>query len=296
MPAKRKILIFKGDRPPERSTAHHIYKRLVAECPDEYYIENLADIAFVIRGSDVACVSMASSRDIATYDLLYIRGTGHPPIRHALALYAAHHKLTLLGEEAHYFQHATKLTQYVALALAGVPVPDTIFATRAWIVQAAARCGATYPAVVKAIDGSNGLDNMLIKCADKLDDLTFEYPVVQQYIPNDFDYRVIVAGGEVMLAYKRIRTDTANYKNNVAEGATREYVPRLSPEVRDMALRAAAITRRDLGGIDIIRDKHTGAHYVLEVNSNFGIRDMGDGISEKHIARLSEYLHKRASS
>jgi glutathione synthase/RimK-type ligase-like ATP-grasp enzyme len=107
--------------------------------------------------------------------------------------------------------------------------------------------------------------------------------VVQQYIPNDCDYRVLVFGGEVKAVMRRSRQSDDTHVNNTSAGGQGDMVA-LSDfpgEWQTIALKAAAaVNRSDLAGVDIIVDTETGKPYVLEVNKSPQI-ETGSNIDAK---------------
>ena len=87
--------------------------------------------------------------------------------------------------------------------------------------------------------------------------------LVQELVPpRGHDLRVLVAGGEVVGAVRR-HAAAGEWRTNISLGGTRE--PALpDAAAHDMALRAAAATRGDLVGVDLLPD---GLGWtVLELN------------------------------
>ena len=88
--------------------------------------------------------------------------------------------------------------------------------------------------------------------------------VAQQLVPpRGHDLRVVVAGGSVIGAIKRV-AKRGEWRTNVALGAARVPVEP-SPAACDLALAAAAAISGDLVGVDIL-PVSPGRYVVLEVN------------------------------
>lgn len=286
------ILILKGAREPAESSAYKTWQALKAAGNAQYFLESYADIMFCIRNGEARCYSQATGRDLATYDLVYIRDFhGYEHERNAIALYLTHKNRKFINKDIGSFQHISKLTQYFALATHGVPVPDMTYGRPQYIAEMA---DVTYPAVFKSVVGSNGADNVLVRNKQELLNANVRHGALQPFIPNDHDMRVVVADNDILLAYKRMRGSRADHRNNVAFGAKREVVSDLPAGVAELAKKAAHILGRNLAGVDIIKNKKTGAYYVLEVNFNFGMAEVGDGIAEQYYRQLATYLEAKA--
>jgi glutathione synthase/RimK-type ligase-like ATP-grasp enzyme len=277
---KKRILIFVGEK---SVSGEGFVKKMNAHSQDDYLLMRYADVVFVIKDGVVNVRSLSIHDEaINTADLVYLRGISHAPVRHALASWLMDKNIPIVNTESIRFQTISKLEQYVALALAGVPVPDSVFVGEPkHYEQAKQLLGASYPIVAKSITGSNGNDNTLVHTAKGLAELTIPSPIFQVFMPNQFDYRVIVANDHVALAYKRIRdVNTKDYKNNVAKGGVRE-VTSLPEELSAMAVRAARAVGREFAGLDILTSSDTGKSVVLEVNFNFGTPVFNDTTAER---------------
>jgi glutathione synthase/RimK-type ligase-like ATP-grasp enzyme len=286
------ILILKGAREPANSAAYKTWQALQAVGNAQYFLESYADIIFCIRNGEVRCYSQATGRDIATYDLVYIRDFhAYEHERNAIALYLAHKNRRFINKDVGEFQHLSKLTQYIVLATHGVPVPDMTYGRPTFVAEVA---DVVYPGVYKSVVGSNGTDNILVNNAQEVVDANIKRAALQPFIPNDDDMRIIVADDEVLLAYKRVRGNQSDHRNNVAFGARREVIYDLPADIAELAKTAARVLGRNLAGVDIIQHKETGAYYVLEVNFNFGMAEVSDGIAEQYYQRLATYLEGKA--
>lgn len=132
-----------------------------------------------------------------------------------------------------------------------------------------------------------GSDNWLIKSEQDLIDAMEAVPdgsfVLQQFIPNEFDYRILVFGGKPRLAIKRSRVSDDTHVNNTSKGGEGRLIDLKDMDklILDLAVKAAeAVGRLELGGVDIIIDSNTGKPYVLEVNKSPQI-ETGSNIDKK---------------
>jgi len=238
------------------------------------------DVIVSIKGSKLNVLH--STTDFLP-DIVYLRGKGYPELRHVLALYYHSQGAKLVNSESLTFQYVTKLEQNAGFALAGVAVPDSVYVSdMALLPRAVDILGGSFPIVAKAIDGSNGNDNVLAQSMDDLLAHASRTTILQAYQPNSFDYRVIVVGDQVIASYKRIRdmSNLENYKNNIGQGGVREFIE-LDDELKSMAVRAASSIGREFTGVDILPNEETGQHVVLEANFNFGTPEFEDQETER---------------
>lgn len=169
----------------------------------------------------------------------------------------------------------TKLSDIFSLASKGVLVPNTFFHNGLKIdsgnvIDIGKIC--KLPCIYKTVFGSLGCDVFLI---DKKEDIKktikenkkYNRYLFQEYIPNDFDYRVVIANGTSSSVCKRTRVSD-KFRNNVALGAKEEFIKvnDTSKDILDLAIRSAKALKLNWAGVDIVTDKDTGRNYVLEVN------------------------------
>ncbi len=173
-----------------------------------------------------------------------------------------------------------KVNMYARLEREGVPIPVTRFLGDDELSEATAErlfdeLGA--PLVLKAPNSSFSLyvdkvatpeafqkvGRRFLRRADRL--------VIQQYLPSDFDWRVITLAGRV-LAVVRYRFAAQGWRtmdrSEAGDWATVEGVPRdgADPRLVEVALAAANAIGGSLYGIDL--KEIDGEFYVIEVNDN----------------------------
>lgn len=105
-----------------------------------------------------------------------------------------------------------------------------------------------------------GYDGNGIRLVTKPDDLGPGPWYLQEYIPNDRDFRVFVLGGEAVGAITRV---SAGLMHNIHQGGTGMPVP-IDDEMRAIAEDSAAAIGIDYCGVDLLRDRE--GYTVLEVN------------------------------
>jgi glutathione synthase/RimK-type ligase-like ATP-grasp enzyme len=173
-----------------------------------------------------------------------------------------------------------KVNMYARLQRNGVPLPETRFLGQDEVAAATADAlfealGA--PLVLKAPNSSFSayvdkvatpgdfvrVGKRFLRRADRI--------VVQQYMPSDFDWRVITLDGRVLAVVKyrfppqgwrtMDRSDAGELAS--VEGVVREQA---DPRLLEVALASARAIGSSLYGIDI--KEIDGDYYVIEVNDN----------------------------
>jgi RimK family alpha-L-glutamate ligase len=161
-----------------------------------------------------------------------------------------------------------KLLTARALRLAGLPHPHT------WLIAEGMPAPAPeLPLVLKPRFGSWGRDVVLCRTAPDLDEALESAALrgwfrehgalAQEFVqPLGWDLRVVVAGGRVVGAARRIAA-VGEWRTNVTLGGRSEpFAP--PPLARTLALSAAAAIRADLAGVDLMPTR--SGYVISEVN------------------------------
>jgi len=151
---------------------------------------------------------------------------------------------------------------------AGLLVPETVVCERVEDAMAAVR--SMGDVVIKPIFGSLGHGMVRVSDPDvalrvvrALDQIRSVFYVQRAIDHSGRDLRVFVVGGRVLGAIER-RAPAGEWRTNVAIGGSATAVD-ISPEIEQVAVRAAAAVGADYAGVDVLPARD-GALYVLEVN------------------------------
>jgi RimK family alpha-L-glutamate ligase len=180
-----------------------------------------------------------------------------------------------------------------ALAVAGVPHPETLAGADPEVLAAAAAAALGLPCVVKVRSSRQGVGVVLCERRDQLDatlDALFrlgEEVVVQRFCRTEgVSRRVLVLDGEVLAATEH-HAAAGEFRSNAARGGAVAPVV-LPAELADLAVGAAAVTGLAFAGVDLLPD---GDRWLVgEVNPSPGWRHLGDAtgvpVAEALVAAL----------
>lgn len=130
-----------------------------------------------------------------------------------------------------------------------------------------------YPVIVKNVTANRGtgvwkIENLkeLIKIFRFGMSSSGRLMLIQKYIPNDGDFRVITIKNKVKLVIKKKRINKDEFRSNVARGG-KAVKATLPDKIIEMCEEISTKFDGDIIGFDIIQDMETGKYYVMEANS-----------------------------
>jgi beta-citrylglutamate/N-acetylaspartylglutamate synthase len=170
-----------------------------------------------------------------------------------------------------------KIRQLQELALAGLPVPDTLSYATASPEGVVRSPGLSTPCVVKAVSGTKGAQVFLARDAHMLRDvagsLSREAPFLfQEHIGHSHgrSLRVVVVDGRPVATVLHT-APCGTLVSNMAKGGTATPCPGRHPQAEELAVRAAHALGLDIAGVDLLftsEDTYT----LCEVNAVPGWR------------------------
>lgn len=177
-----------------------------------------------------------------------------------------------------------KAKQYIALAAAGVPIPETIIAPKVYPAFSIRDSGyfervlerLGLPMIIKEGHGSFGMKVYLIETEEqfyeKVEALRGIDFVFQEFIQSSHgrDIRVNIVGGDIVAAmFRESKTD---FRANITNGGEASPIE-LTEEQRVMAIAAARATGAIFAGVDLLFDINEQP-LVCEVNAAAHIRNI----------------------
>ncbi len=151
------------------------------------------------------------------------------------------------------------------------------------------------PVVIKLTNKERGEGVFLARSAKMLSKIIKNNPgeeiILQEFIANDFDYRILVLGDKTALGEKRIRTSKIDFRNNVSKGALEEFIKQesLPYKIKSISEKSASIMNIQVCGVDVIRGRDNKL-YIIEVN--FSPSFTLDNPLSNELDCLTDYLKK----
>lgn len=247
-----------------------MYEMLEKANPGHYQLVYYEDVVFELATDSAVAYLMLDDKKVLleSYQVIFLRSIVDEAIRGAIAQYCRYKGIRVINSENLDLPLLTKLSQYIAASCNGVPIPKTFFAANPDNRSLAEAFLAEFTHLLaKSITGSNGNDNILVDNISDID-LTTDY-VIQGYVTNHSEYRVITIDYQPVLVYKKVRGDSASYRNNIAKGGHRELVTAVPDRVAEIASTMARLTKREIAGSDILIGDD-GELTFLEVNYSYG--------------------------
>lgn len=242
----------------------------------QVFVTYARSLSYLISNEKTVIRDHRNHMNLEEYDLVYFRKAGAAMQQmQACAYYLLDRGIPFYDSELVKASSRNKLSQMVMLERHGLPIPATLFCrNKRRLKRMVTRKYAEYfpmPIIVKATGGSRGESNYLVHDYEELEKVVKDDSkrsfMIQQYVPNDGDYRFFVAGGRLRGIIGRKATG-GSHLSNTSKGGSAVLLPHdeFGGEARTQAVMAAQIFGRDVAGVDIMFDKNSGKHYFLEVN------------------------------
>jgi len=230
------------------------------------------DLVISVGDGEFSVYDARNQADLADYQLIIIRGRGFRQIFGAIKAVSSYAKSKNIPVVNDYtgFRDSSKLTQAVQFFELGLPVARTVFVTEA-VLGEKAPLGFDFPCIMKATFGAHGNDNYLVNSMTEARETAVKYPdidfVLQRFVPNNNDYRLLVIGNETLVISRSAVDGT--HLNNTSQGGQAVIVANseLPNEIIDGARKIMHHLDMTMAGVDVLADKNTGEFFFLEVNS-----------------------------
>lgn len=238
-----------------------------------YFESNFDDISiFIPNNLKTKCEIRVGDKPIDKFDLVYFKTwILYREVAKTIARYLKYNKMRFVDSNVAYSTTGGKLFQMMMCYINGIQIPKTMFYSSKIIIKKIDCIVNTLklPLIMKEVFSSKGNNNYLIyKKEEIVKILNFVKGrdfIFQEYIGNDFDYRIITFGWKEALVFKRVRQNILDYRNNIALGAKRIKVQFNKFPYSKLALKTAKVFGREISGIDLIISEK-GEPFVIEIN------------------------------
>jgi glutathione synthase/RimK-type ligase-like ATP-grasp enzyme len=240
----KKILVLFPFKKDKRLDFAGFVRAINSEAGKELAVQgSLKNLIFEIRDSKLKITESLSSKDLNDFKAIYIRRLKSKTQEKvtAVSIAAKAWGLNVINSENSNLQSFSKLTELVALSLNNLPIPDTIIAAK--------------PEV---------------KVMLKNEEWWLTFPLIMK------DANGSIGSRNYLIKNKKELKQVLN----LSAKARLVLEEELSKEIKNDAINAAKALDRELCGVDILIDKQTGRHYILEVNKKTML-DEGTFIPQK---------------
>jgi glutathione synthase/RimK-type ligase-like ATP-grasp enzyme len=248
----------------------------------------ISELSFLADGNNSKIWKRETGQDLKEFDLIVIRDAGkYKEFARSIAWYAKLNGTPIIDRVWQKSFSGSKLSYAFLRAVNEISSPATLSATSGIkLLNSYTKLKADselsketklkldFPLICKAIDARKGNLNFLVKNRKELKEvLSADYEketffILQEYIENDGDWRVLVIGGKVSLAIFRSGDKSKTHLNNSSKGAETklkqaEEVPK---SIAELAVRTAVKEKLSVAGVDIVQNKLNGEIFILESN------------------------------
>lgn len=230
------------------------------------------ELSFVIAPGRFTIRDHRNQRELKEYDLIIFRGKirANSELAYCVSRYCTRNSITFFNDYTPY-RPSSKVSQAVTFHELGVAFTKTVYAMDATILRQVVEAELSVPFIVKDSYGSHGNDNYLVQSASELETILSKSPdkkfIVQDFFPNDCDYRVLCVGEKSFIIRRTSSGDS--HLNNTSQGGRAEIVDIgfFPPESIRQAHTIARELRMGIAGVDLLYNDKTGEYAFLEVNS-----------------------------
>ncbi len=271
---KKVLLIARARSDEAKQKAENFADKMRAQLRSDIEISSceISELLFEVGESGMAITHPQKGFDLREFDLVIIRHIGAYAVEaHAITLYCQYLGIKYTDEYLNRLLLDNKLSTEFLLWSQGVTqLPRTFYGPTDELVKKLDGLGGK--AVLKDNEGSKGRLNFVVTSPDEIRAITAEHAdarfVLQEFIPNDSDLRVLVLNGKPKLIIKR-SGDGSTHLNNTSQGGQAVIVPltAVDESILDVSVRAAHITKLQVAGVDVVINKETGKFSILEVNN-----------------------------
>ncbi len=271
---KKVLLIARTKTRESLLKAESFADRVRRRLDGDFQIETaeITDLFFELDEKNLKIYHPDKKFDLKDFDLVIIRHIGTMAFHaHAIALYCEKFNIKYTDQYLNRLLLDNKLsTEFLLWCNDLKKWPRTFFGNNKELARRMSELGDK--AVMKDNVGAKGRLNFVVKSPSEVETIHQENPdiqfVLQEFIPNDSDLRVLVMNDKVKLVIRRSSTSDSHL-NNTSQGGRAEIIPIDSVDAKILkdCIKAAKVSKLQVAGVDMMQDLNTGEYYFLEINN-----------------------------
>jgi len=186
------------------------------------------------------------------------------------------------------------------LAASGIQIPETVFINAPdGLTPAVSQLGG-FPVVAKQVSSRQGADVMLLKTREDGERYIDKHLnarnglIIQKFIPpqNRHEFRVLIIGDKIA-GVMELTPKNGDFRGNYHISGTSRPAE-LTPLIKEMAIKSAAVTELEIAGIELIIDSK-GKTVVIEINYSPGFKGMESATGLNIAGQMIDYIvHRHA--
>lgn len=271
---KKILLLASGVSTEDERNSIDFAENLRSIVGDKAVIEDcvIPELFFELSPDKIAIYHPGKNFDLRDFDLIVIRHIGKMANEsQAIVQYCEHFGIRYTDGYLNRLMLDSKIGTQFLLWFNGIRNwPHTFYGNVDEMKRRFAEFGDEV--ILKDNEGSKGRLNFLIHSVAEVDQIHNDNPdkhfMLQQFIANQGDLRILIFNGKPALAIARKSSGTSHL-NNTSQGGSARIVPveSIQQEVIDMCVKAAEVTRLQVAGVDVMFDAD-GEPYLLEINNS----------------------------
>lgn len=270
----RVLLIANASTPAARAKAGEFVSRIGHELGDEFEIEHcpITELFFELKQDAIDIYHPDKHFNLRDFDLIIIRHVGKCWVEaHAITLFCEHHGIRYTDTYLNRLLLDNKLsTQYLLWTNGIRQWPRTMYGPTHELMARMHELGER--AVLKDNMGLKGRLNFVVSSPEEIKMYVDQNPdthfLLQEFIPNDSDFRVLVMNDKPVMVIRRHGAEDTHL-NNTSQGGTAEVVPvdSIDAHILETCVRAAQVAKLQVAGVDVMFNQLTGDFVLLEINN-----------------------------
>jgi len=269
-----------------------------AESLKEYFDEvdmiSIKEIEITLGQDDQKTQVMYKGEPLPKYDCAYVKGShNYALVASAVTAYLSRSTYMPSTTDSFLVAH-DKLLTHIALQKANIPSPKTYLSATPLAAKGVLK-SMNYPIIMKFPQGTHGKGVMFAEsfaaASSVLDALvSLRQPfLIQEFVDTGgVDIRVIVAGGKVIAAMKRLASSGEKRSNIHAGGSTQAFIP--DRKMNKIAVDTAKAIGCDICGVDILEGPK--GPLVIEANISPGLQGITQITGEDVAGKIAKSLYE----